>query len=393
MPRAARRVACGLALTAVAAGAAGCGGDATGEQSYDTKVAVYLGVPLRGPWGPRGIAIGRGAELGLADAGGGAGTFSVRLTERDVTDEDGKGVGAEGAAREAGTALRDLGTIGVIGGLDPTSSRELLLLANQTGAGYVSASGDQIDASAEDLAPRGRRMSVQLAAPDSALAAALRGRVAAADCRRTVLVDVPDAGVGASRDSDDLRPAKTLRAASYGDRSLQEDFARALGGGTDCVVIDGNPSGGDPVALLEPVVDRLKGKTLLLTRGAASQAAADLARAHGLRAEAIVDDPVPGASAEGRRIDALYRKVYGTPAPIGAIPGWRAIKLQVKAVADAGAGGSRRDAVSKALVAAPVPGPPGVGRQRDDGSVTNTSVSLARPEAYGWRAFRALDGR
>lgn len=317
----------------------------------------------------------------------------MRLTERDVTDDDGVGVSSEGAAREAGTALRDLGTIGVIGGLDPISSRELLLLSNQTGAGYVSASGDQIDASAADLAPRGRRMSVALAAPDSAIAAAVRGRVRAAGCRRTVLVDVPEAGVGAPHDSTGLRPAKTLRAASYDDAKLAQAFGRALGGATDCVVIDGDPSGGDPADLLGPVVDRLKGKTLLLTRGAASQAAAELALAHGLRAEAVVDDPVAGATAEGRRIDALYRKVYGSPAPIGAIPGWRAIKLQVKAVADAGAGGNRRDSVSKALVTAPVPGPPGIGRQRADGSVTNSSVSLARPQAYGWRAVTALDGR
>src|SRR4051794_35617128 len=128
MPRAVRRAAWGLAVTAATVGLAGCGGDPTGEQAYDTKVAVYVGVPLGGPWGDAGQAITRGTVLGLADSKGGAGDFSVRLSLRDVTDDDLDTVGIQGASREAGNALRDVGAIGVIGGLDPTASRQLQLL-------------------------------------------------------------------------------------------------------------------------------------------------------------------------------------------------------------------------------------------------------------------------
>jgi hypothetical protein len=307
MSRAARRAAWGLAVTAATVGLAGCGGDPTGEQAYDTKVAVYVGVPLGGPWGDAGQAITRGAVLGLADAKGGAGDFSVRLSLRDVTDDDLETVGTEGASREAGNALRDVGVVGMIGGLDPTASRQLQLLGNQTGIGYVSASGDQIAASAADLSPRAERMAVQLGAPDAAVATAIVGRARAADCRRTTLVSVPDAGVGSALGASELDPATTLTAPSYGDPALAKGLARAVRASSDCVVVAGQPSGGDPVTLLEPLKDELDDVTLILSRGAASPAAARLVRDAELTAEAVVDEASPDATAATRAIDARLR--------------------------------------------------------------------------------------
>ncbi|MBF6620122.1 MAG: hypothetical protein ITG02_07810 [Patulibacter sp.] len=392
MPRAARRAAWGLALTAATVGLAGCGGDPTGEQAYDTKVAVYVGVPLGGPWGDAGQAITRGAVLGLADSKGGAGDFSVRLSLRDVTDDDDlQTVGIQGASREAGNALRDVGAVGVVGGLDPTASRQLQLLGNQTGLGYVSASGDQIAASADDLSPRQRRMAVQLGAPDAAVATAIVGRARAADCRRTTLVSVPDAGVGSALVASELDPATTLRASSFRDSELATDLARALRANSDCVVVAGQPSGGDPYDLLEPLTNELADVTLILSRGAASPRTARLVRAADLTAEAVVDEAAADATDETRAIDAKHREIYGTPAPVGVMAGWRGIKLMLRAIADAGPGGNRRDAVSEALVAAPVPGPPTDATQNDDGTITPVAVSLARAEPYGWRAIRALD--
>lgn len=393
MTSAVRRAAWGLTAVVVAVGVAGCGGDPTGEQAYDTKVAVYVGVPLGGPWGDAGQSIARGAVLGLADAKGGAGDFSVRLSLRDVTNDDLKTVGKQGAAREAGNALRDVGVIGLIGGLDPSSGRQLQLLGNQTGIGFIAASGDQIAASESDLSPRSKRMAVQLGAPDAAVATAIVDRVRAADCRRTTLVSVPDAGVGRALAADGLEPATTLRASSYGDPRLASGLERALRADSDCLVVAGQPSGGDPVTLLQPVADLLDGKTVILSRGAASPATARLVRDADLTAEAVVDEAAANATAETRTIDADYRKVYGTPAPVGVMSGWRSIKLMLRAVTDAGAGGNRRDAVSAALVAAPVPGPPTDATQNDDGTISPVTVSLARAEPYGWRAFRPLDAQ
>lgn len=390
MTPAVRRAAWGLAAVVATVGLAGCGGDPTGEQAYDTKVAVYVGVPLGGPWGDAGQAITRGTVLGLADSKGGAGDFSVRLSLRDVTNDDLKTVGKQGAAREAGNALRDVGVIGLIGGLDPSSGRQLQLLGNQTGIGFVAASGDQIAASESDLSPRSTRMAVQLGAPDAAVASAIVDRVRAADCRRTTLVSVPDAGVARALAADGLEPTTTLRAASYGDPRLASGLERALRADSDCLVVAGQPSGGDPVTLLRPVADLLDGTTVILSRGAASPATAALVRDADLTAEAVVDEAAANATDETRAIDAKYREIYGTPAPVGVMSGWRSIKLMLRAVADAGAGGNRRDAVSAALVAAPVPGPPSDATQNDDGTISPVTVSLARAEPYGWRAFRAL---
>lgn len=393
MTPAVRRAAWGTAAVVATVGLAACGGDPTGEQAYDTKVAVYVGVPLGGPWGDAGQAISRGTVLGLADAKGGAGDFSVRLSLRDVTNDDLKTVGKQGASREAGNALRDVGVIGLIGGLDPSSGRQLQLLGNQTGIGFIAASGDQIAASESDLSPRSKRMAVQLGAPDAAVASAIVDRVRAADCRRTTLVSVPDAGVGRALAADGLEPATTLRAASYGDPRLASGLERALRADSDCLVVAGQPSGGDPVALLRPVADLLDGTTVILSRGAASPATAKLVRDADLTAEAVVDEAAANTTDETRAIDAKYREIYGTPAPVGVMSGWRSIKLMLRAVADAGAGGNRRDAVSTALVAAPVPGPPTDATQNDDGTISPITLSLARAESYGWRAVRALDAR
>ncbi len=391
MGGAVRRAAWGLAATAAAVVVAGCGGDPTGEQAYDTKVAVYIGVPLGGPWGDAGQAITRGAVLGLADARGGAGDFSVRLSLRDVTDDDLSTVGTQGASREAGNALRDVGVVGMIAGLDPTASRQMQLLGNQTGIGFVAASGDQIATSAEELSPRARRMAVQLGATDAAVATAILTRVEAADCSRTTLVAVPDSGVAALLAEDGLEPTTTLRADSFRDPELATGLSRALRANSDCVVVAGQPSGGDPFNLLEPLADELEDTTLILSRGAASPRTAALIRSAGLTAEAVVDEAAANANAETRAIDAEHREVYGTPAPVGVMAGWRSIKLMLRAVGDAGAGGNRRDSVSRALVEAPVPGPPTDATQNDDGTITPDTVSLARAEPYGWRAFRALD--
>lgn len=388
MTPAVRRAAWGLAAAVATAGLAGCGGDPTGEQAYDTKVAVYVGVPLGGPWGDAGQAITRGTVLGLANANGGAGPFSVRLSLRDVTDDDLTTVGKQGAAREAGNALRDVGVIGLIGGLDPTASRQLQSLGNQTGIGFIAASGDRITASEADLSPRSKRMAVQLGAPDAAIATAIVDRARAADCRRTTLVSVPDAGVGKALAGDGLDPATTLRASSYRDARLASDLERALRDDSDCLVVAGQPSGGDPATLLAPVADLLDDVTVILSRGAASPATAALVRKADLTAEAVVDEAAADANDETRAIDAKYREIYGTPAPVGVMSGWRSIKLMLRAVGDAGAGGNRRDAVAAALVAAPVPGPPTDATQNDDGTISPVTVSLARAEPYGWRAFR-----
>lgn len=392
MRAAARRLALGLALTAVGAGVAGCGGDSTGEEAYATKVAVYVGVPTRGPWAGPGLALARGAQLALADSGGGAGDYSVRLSIRDTTDDDGVDVSASGASREAGNFLRDVGTIGVISGLEPVTIRQWAILAGQTGVAYVTANGDRTEASRADLAPRGPRLGVDLSPPDEQIARAVGERVRAASCGTTVLVEAQGAGAGLRFPSTAVDEDVRLRGAAWTDPQLVTGLGQALRRGADCVVLAGEPSAGDAADLLGPLAAQLEGRRLFLTRGAASDGVARFARREGLRAEAVVDDPAPGADALTRRIDALHRRYFGTPAPAGVMAGWRSMKLMLRAVENAGPdGGNRRDAVAAALVAARVPAPPAEARQTADGTVTATAIGLARPASYGWRVVRGLD--
>jgi len=391
MTRAVRRAAIGLVLAATCVGAAGCGDDPTGEKAGATKVALYVGVPLRGPWGPQGAAIVRGVELGLADSGGGAGALSLRLSERDTTDDDGIAVGTAGAAREAGVVLRDSGAVAAISGVSAVTKREYGLLASQTGVAFVAATGDDLREQGGDAEPSGVRSAVDLAPADAAVRRGIVARVRAADCSRTVVADARAAGAGTPYDLSVLRPVTAARAASWTDAELRRTVAGAVRGSVDCVVLTGDPSAGEPAALVRALGDRLDGRTLILSRGAASQATAVAVREEGLTAEAVVDDGVPGDSAEGRKIDALYRATFDTPAPVGALSGWRAVKLQLRALAAAGAQGNRRDGVVDGLRRSAIPGPPAEGRQTPEGGITTPQLSVARAEEYGWRAVSALD--
>jgi hypothetical protein len=393
MTRAVRRAALGLVLTAACVGVAGCGDDPTGEKAGATKVALYVGVPLRGPWGASGAAVVRGVELGLDDAGGGAGALSLRLSERDTTDDDGITVGTAGAAREAGVVLRDSGAVGAISGVSAATVREYGLLADQTGVAFVRATGDDVAGPTTDQDPSGARSSVDLTPVDAVIRRGVVARVRAAGCARTVVADARARSAGTPYDLAELRPAATARATSWTDAALQRTVTAAVRGRTDCVVLTGDPSAGDPAALVRALGDRLDGRTLIVSRGAASPATAKLVREGGITAEAVVDDGVPGASAEGRKVDALYRRWFATPAPVGALAGWRAVKLQLRALAAAGARGNRRDGVVDGLLRSVVPGPPADGRQTADGRITNPQVSVARAEPYGWRAVRSLDPR
>lgn len=393
MTRAVRRAALGLVLTAACVGVAGCGDDPTGEKAGATKVALYVGVPLRGPWGPQGVAVVRGVELGLADAGGGAGGLSLRLSERDVTDDDGITVGVAGAAREAGVVLRDSGAVAAISGVSAATVREYGLLASQTGVAFVSATGDDVPMTQADREPSGTRSQVVLPPADEAVRRGVVGRVRAAGCERPVVADARATGAGLPYDLSAADPTSSARATSWSDATLRRTVSAAVRASTDCVVLTGDPSAGEPAALLRALGTRLRGRTLILSRGAASQAAAALVRRTGLTAEAVVDDGVPGDSAEGRRIDALFVRHFGTPAPVGALAGWRAVRLQLRAVAAAGADANRRDGVLEGLVRSAVPGPPAEGRQTASGRVTNPTVSVARAEPYGWRAVSAIDPR
>ncbi|MGX6449742.1 hypothetical protein ACVU7I_17025, partial [Patulibacter sp. S7RM1-6] len=246
MRGAARRVALGLALTAAAAGAAGCGDDSTGEEAYATKVAVYVGVPTRGPWSGPGLALARGAQLALADSGGGAGDYSVRLSIRDTTDDDGVGISAAGASREAGNFLRDVGTIGAISGIEPVTVRQWAILAGQTGVAYVTANGDETSATRGDLAPRGDRLGVDLSTPDARIARALGARVRAASCGTTVLVQATGAGAGLRFETTAVGEDLRLQGRRWTDPALVTGLGQALRRGADCVVLAGEPSAGDP---------------------------------------------------------------------------------------------------------------------------------------------------
>lgn len=391
MTRAAARPALGLVLTAACLGAAGCGDDSTGEKAGATKVAVYVGVPLRGPWGPQGTAIARGVELGLADSGGGAGGISLRLSERDVTGDEGVDVGVDGASREAGVLIRDSGAVAAISGVSAVTVRQYGLAASQTGIAFVKATGDDVPGAQDDLRPRGERSAVDLSPDDAAVRAGVLGRVRAAGCRRLVAADARGAAAGAPYDLSAAEPVATARATSWTDTALRRTVGRAVRGGADCIVLTGDPSAGEPAGLLGSLGDRLDDQTVIVCSGAASQAVARLARERDLQVEAVVDDGVPGDTTEGRRIDALHRRVYGTPATVGVLAGWRAIKLQLRALAAAGAQGNRRDAVRVGLLRSAVPGPPAEGYQLPDGDITTPALSVARPEAYGWRAVQALD--
>ena len=116
-----------LAVAILAGVAAGCGSTV----QADSRLTVYVSVPLTGNGAKEGKAVAAGAKEALADAGGEAGGAPVDLELLD--DADGTEWTQSSVAANARAATQDSTSIAYIGELLPDATRISVPITNEAG--------------------------------------------------------------------------------------------------------------------------------------------------------------------------------------------------------------------------------------------------------------------
>lgn len=212
-----RAGAAGALLTVLAGGVAACG--TGGGIGSGARVNVYVSVPLRGPSGPDGRDVGRGARMALADAGGRVGDLGVRAVYLD--DTAGAGASARWSApqvgRNARRATEDSTAIAYLGDFESGATRVSEPITNQATLLQVSPASSAVDLT--------RPFVGSTAVPDSEQTAGRTfGRVIPAD-------DVQGAAAAGWMGDLGAKRVRVITDGSPYSKSVSFAFTAALGPG------------------------------------------------------------------------------------------------------------------------------------------------------------------
>lgn len=335
--------------------AAGCGRSERAEESriVGDTLTVYSSLPQTGPLAPVSQDLVRAEKLALEEAGGRAGDFRVSYVSLDSADPRTGQWDPRRVADNARTAVEDLQTIAYLGELESGASTISLPILNEGGMLQVSPA-DAFTGLTEPAAPgepdryypSGKRTFARMVAPDREQVERLAGLMKRRGVRRASLAD--DRGVGArvlvsrlaarleargievvDRESLDVRKpvpddlAEDVRedradgfvlAGSY--RSFAVEVLRAVHAGAPRVALfasDGIAAGPDLASRAGNAADRLLLTGLSLPRDA--------------------------------RFEERFRARYGAEPDRRAVLGYRAMRLVLRAIEQAGADAASRPAV------------------------------------------------
>src|SRR4051812_42702546 len=184
-----------LALCAPALSA--CGGTHEPERAPGDTLTVYASMPREGPSARMADAVGAGARLALADAGGRAGGKRARLVELDSARPAGDTWDPPVVRENAQRAADDPTAIAYIGELDEGASAISVPVTNGSGILQVSPGdgftgltrlepGTSVATRPERYYPSGTRNFLRLVPTDYLQAATLVGWARARGARRIV---------------------------------------------------------------------------------------------------------------------------------------------------------------------------------------------------------------
>ena len=127
-------------LCALALLAAGCGGsgDARDVALRGTVLAIYASAPLHGPGAGTGIDVVRGARLALAEQGGRAGSYRLRLLALDAAPRTPGDSEPAQISENARRAARDPRTVAYVGELRSGASAISIPILNEAGIAQLS---------------------------------------------------------------------------------------------------------------------------------------------------------------------------------------------------------------------------------------------------------------
>lgn len=365
------------AVAAFAVAAAGC--DATqhdrGYAVPGRTLTVYAGLPLRGVDRPEALDLADAERLALAQAGGRAGRWRVRLR---VLDDSGRGALRWNPARvsqNARLAGRDPTTIAFLGGTSSGATAVALPLLNQAGILQVSPLAGAVALTRPDPAlpgspqkfypnERAGRTFGRVVPADSVEAAMLARWMAAAGVRSVYVVATQEAEAAslAAALRRDLAAARVAVAGSQSVTPGRADWSSvataAARSGAGALFFAGSAQAGAP-AMFAAARAADPGMAIFGSDQLAQPAVAGRLGPGGEGAR--IPSPALPAGAlppSGTRFRAAFRRAYGRePEPTAAF-GYEAMRVVLDAVRRAGSGGNRRAAVVKEFFATERPRSP-----------------------------------
>jgi branched-chain amino acid transport system substrate-binding protein len=353
-----------LALSASALSA--CGGDGEHTRAAGDTLTVYASMPRQGPSTRMADAVGAGARLALADAGGHAGGKRIRLVELDSARPEGETWDPSVVRENAQRAADDPTAIAYIGELDEGASAISVPVTNDSGILQVSPAdgftsltrlepGASVAARPERYYPSGRRSFLRLVPNDYLQASTLVAWARARGARR--IATVQDERLFGRALASQARVAATRMHMTVeegveagNDPTTYPQLARKLQEERpDAIVYTGL---GDARAgtLLAAIERALPGVPVYA--GSAFATAAPPPPGAAVQATAV--KPALAASAYGpraRRLLARMARQRGAPVAPEALYGYESMRLVLDAIDAAGPAAADRAAVVRAALA------------------------------------------
>jgi branched-chain amino acid transport system substrate-binding protein len=338
--------------------AAGCGSESKPERP-DGALTVYSSLPRQGISAQRAHAVGAGARLALADAGGRAGGRRVRLVELDSSGDGDAPWDPAAVEENARRAAGDRSAIAYIGELELGASAVSVPVTDSNGLLQVSPADGLPSLTQEDPGgsgegparyyPKGRRTFIRLVPHDGNQARLLVDEARRRGAKRvTILRDDRVSGRELASWALDAMGRMKLNGEVEEARkgADPEDVARRVAEKRpDAVIYTG--IAGEPADLLLAALARALPSAQLLASSALAAAPPPGARVDLLEPTAPAREYPPAARRLLRRI---AERGGMAEAPPEALYGYEAMKIVLDAIAATRAGPGDRDAVTRAAL-------------------------------------------
>jgi branched-chain amino acid transport system substrate-binding protein len=398
-------------LAALALALGGCLGDdpePPADQPIEGDVLkLYSSIPGEGPSAATGKAVAAGQRQALADAGGRAGRYEVRLVELS-SSKPGAGNWDPGQVSEnAGRAARDPRTIAYLGELNLGASAVSVPVTNDAGILQVSPADGLTSlteepprsaAGPERYFPSGRRSFLRLVPNDFTQARLIVGRMEALGVERPALVigsgvyarELAGEVVAEARAAG-MAPIETkdLRDEPEGALDVPRELAEAA---PDAVVLA--LARDRHTAELLAGLGRALPQARLLTGSGVLVGQPLVAKAESAPSPLEAIAPEPPRSRTARRLLARLARAHGPDAAQpAALWGYESVRVVLEALRAAqrdGRPADRADVIREALSARTRQAPIGTYQVRRNGAVEGLPLGLYRLEGDRFEFLRTL---
>jgi branched-chain amino acid transport system substrate-binding protein len=360
-------------VAALTVGVAACGGssDSGGGKVSGKTLTIYSSLPLKGASRVQGAATVAGAKLALKEAGGKAGTYTVKYESLDdSTVQAGKWDPGQ-TSSNARKAASDKTTILYIGEFNSGASAISIPILNRAGIGQISPANTAVGLTSEEAGaepgepkkyyPTGKRTYTRVVPKDTVQGAADATVMKADGCKKPfVLNDKEVYGAGLATNAVNSLKAQGIPALGNSGWDPKAPNYRSVASsikakGADCVFLSGIVNN-NAVQLTKDIAAAIPNAQILGPDGVCTPTYTDpkqggIPVALDNRVKCTVATLDPGSyPPSGKKFFDDFKKAYpGTEPDPYALYGFESMSLALDAIKRAGAKGNDRQAVIDSL--------------------------------------------